>query len=173
MYSLTCHVYVYASYQNGFQPIHFAASNGHADLLISLINNFEVDPQEKTDVRGMLSYCNNCVFCSLWLWRDRESALKNTEPKSQLFTLKLSDSQFQISTNCIDHDYQTKNHAVNFFYVVQHTAIAHSCRSWSAGYCSTFVGWVQSASKCNSTGMHNHRAVYYIDLMNQLTATIF
>ena len=45
-----CHVNVL---QDGFQAIHFAASNGHAELVISLINNFEVEPQEKSNVRGI------------------------------------------------------------------------------------------------------------------------
>ena len=33
------------------QAIHHAASCGHADLVTSLIDHFEVDPQAKADVR--------------------------------------------------------------------------------------------------------------------------
>lgn len=32
------------------QPIHYAAANGHAELLILLIEKFGVDPQEKAEV---------------------------------------------------------------------------------------------------------------------------
>ena len=41
--------------QLGMQPIHYAAANGHAELLILLIEKFGVDPQEKAEVANIFS----------------------------------------------------------------------------------------------------------------------
>ena len=50
-----CNAYIfltplYFTSQLGMQPIHYAAANGRAELLILLIDKFGVDPHEKADV---------------------------------------------------------------------------------------------------------------------------
>lgn len=50
---------MYEWLQSGMQVIHWAVANGHAELVISLIDHFGVDPQEMdTVVRAITRILN-------------------------------------------------------------------------------------------------------------------
>ena len=66
-----CVVLTLCSIQDGMQAIHLAADKGHPELMISLIDKFGIQPQEKADEASLYSIeCSNTTYsttnpCSL------------------------------------------------------------------------------------------------------------